>query len=443
MNRIHISSILILCQFLGVNTFANSISESNMIHGDITIHCGQLLNGVDDNVLQNKIISINDGLIQNIETYNKRITSHTKALNLSDYTCLPGLIDTHTHITDRAGDTADLSIYLDMGADEVRKISEDNAYKTLNAGFTTIRNVGAYVAWSGRDIRDRINRGEVIGPRIQTAGFYLTVPGGGGDLLIPGIPEKNIPNRVRQGVSRGPEQFMLNAEKAIQGGADVLKILASGAVLAFGGIPGAPEMTPEEIAVVVEVGHNAGVKVTAHAHGAQSIKEAILAGVDSIEHASLADEEAIRLAFENQVAFSMDVYNGGYINAVGKDQGWPEEFLRKNIETVDAQRAVFSEALRIGVPIIYGTDAAVYPHGDNGKQFKIMVQHGMTSMQAIKSATSVAASYIGWGEKIGAIRSGFYGDIIAVKENPLDDIRELENVDVVIKGGVLIKGPRN
>ena len=408
MNRIRISFILILCQFFGVNTFADSILESNTINGDITIHCGQLLNGIDDNILQEKIISINEGLIQNIETYNKRIPRQTEVLDLSDYFCLPGLIDTHTHITDRAGDTADLSIYFKMDMDEVRKTSKDNASKTLNAGFTTIRNVGAYVAWSGRDIRDRINRGEVLGPRIQTAGFYLTVPGGGGDLLIPGISEENIPDRVRQGVSRGPEQFRLNAEKAIKGGADVLKILASGAVLAFGGIPGAAEMTPEEIAVVVEVGHNAGVKVTAHAHGAQSIKEAILAGVDSIEHASLADEEAIRLAFENQVAFSMDVYNGGYINGVGKDQGWPEEFLRKNIETVDAQRAVFSEALRIGVPIIYGTDAAVYPHGDNGKQFKIMVQHGMTSMQAIKSATSVAASYIGWGEKVGAIRSGFY-----------------------------------
>ena len=443
MNRIRISFILILYHLLGVNTFADSILESNTINGDITIHCGQLLNGIDDNILQEKIISINKGLIQNIETYNKRITRQTEVLDLSDYFCLPGLIDTHTHITDRAGDTADLSIYFKMDMDEVRKTSKDNASKTLNAGFTTIRNVGAYIAWSGRDIRDRINRGEVLGPRIQTAGFYLTVPGGGGDLLIPGIPEENIPDRVRQGVSRGPEQFRRNAEKAIQGGADVLKILASGAVLAFGGIPGAPEMTPEEIAVVVEVAHAAGVKVTAHAHGAQSIKEAILAGVDSIEHASLADEEAIQLAFENQVAFSMDVYNGDYINAAGKEQGWPEEFLRKNIETVDAQRTVFSEALRIGVPIIYGTDAAVYPHGNNGKQFKIMVQHGMTSMQAIKSATSVAARYIGWGEKLGVIRSGFYADIIAVKENPLDDIRVLENVDVVIKGGVLIKGARN
>ena len=224
MNRIRISFILILYHLLGVNTFADSILESNTINGDITIHCGQLLNGIDDNILQEKIISINEGLIQNIETYNKRITRQTEVLDLSDYFCLPGLIDTHTHITDRAGDTADLSIYFKMDMDEVRKTSKDNASKTLNAGFTTIRNVGAYIAWSGRDIRDRINRGEVLGPRIQTAGFYLTVPGGGGDLLIPGIPEENIPDRVRQGVSRGPEQFKLNAEKAVRGGADVKNI---------------------------------------------------------------------------------------------------------------------------------------------------------------------------------------------------------------------------
>ncbi|MEC9415253.1 MAG: amidohydrolase family protein [Pseudomonadota bacterium] len=442
MKKHHCLFLLIIWSFIGVNIYANSWLGTHT-DGNLTIRCGHLIDGAHDIVMTDRVISIVDGTINNIQKYNKEIKSDNEMLDLSDYFCLPGLIDTHTHITDRAGDTADLSIYFKMDMDEVKKTAERNALITLNAGFTTIRNVGAYIAWSARDIRDRINRGEVLGPRIQTAGFYLTVPGGGGDLLIPGIPEESIPDRVRQGVSRGPEQFRHNAEKAVQGGADVLKILASGAVLAFGGIPGAPEMTPEEIAAVVEVAHAAGIKVTAHAHGAQSIKEAILAGVDSIEHASLADEEAIQLAFEQQVAFSMDVYNGDYINAVGKEQGWPEEFLRKNIETVDAQRTVFSEALRIGVPIIYGTDAAVYPHGDNGKQFQIMVQHGMTPMQAIKSATSVSASYIGWTDKVGTVRPGLYGDLIAVRKSPLNDIRVLENVDVVIKGGVLIKGINN
>jgi imidazolonepropionase-like amidohydrolase len=216
-------------------------------------------------------------------------------------------------------------------------------------------------------------------------------------------------------------------------------VIASGAVLAFGGVPGAPEMTPDEIRAVVEVGHAAGIKVTAQAHGAQSIKDAINAGVDSIEHASLADDEAIALAAEKQVAFSMDVYNADYIAVEGVAQGWPEEFIRKNNETGEAQRQVFSRAYKAGVPIIYGTDSGVYPHGDNAKQFVIMVERGMPAMDAIKAATSVAARYIGWADDVGALVPGRYGDLIAVGGNPLDDIGILQNVDVVIKGGLLFK----
>jgi imidazolonepropionase-like amidohydrolase len=206
-------------------------------------------------------------------------------------------------------------------------------------------------------------------------------------------------------------------------------------VLAFGGVPGAPEMTQEEIEAVVEVAHAAGIKVTAHAHGAQSVKDAINAGVDSIEHASLADDEAIALAMEHDVAFSMDVYNGTYIATIGREEGWPEEFLRKNDETTEAQRQVITKAHAAGVAIIYGTDAAVYPHGDNAKMFPIMVERGMTPMEAIKAATSVAARYIGWADDVGAIEPGRYGDIIAVRGDPLANISILQNVDVVIKGG--------
>jgi imidazolonepropionase-like amidohydrolase len=360
-------------------------------------------------------------------------------LDLSGHTCLPGLIDTHTHLTDRASETRDLSIYFTRSIEEERRISRSNAEITLFAGFTTARNVGAYSGWSGRDLRDRINAGEVAGPRVQDAAFYLTIPGGGGDLIIPGVDEQDIPYHVRMGVARGPEQFRRKAEEAVAGGADVLKIIASGAVLAYGGIPGSPEMTPEEIAAVVEVGHKAGIKVTAHAHGAQSIKDAILAGADSIEHASLADDEAIALAAERQVAFSMDVYNGDYIATAGREQGWPEEFLRKNDETVEEQRIAFTKAYKAGVPIIYGTDSAVYPHGDNAKQFRIMVERGMTAMDAIKAATSVAAHHIGWGEEVGAVEAGRFGDMIAVRGDPLEDITVLQNVDTVVKGGLIFR----
>ena len=430
MNR-----LLILGIFLATQVISFTVQAENMQY----IRCGQLIDGISNEAQLERLIIINNERIEAVEEFNEALNIDFELIDLKDYTCLPGLIDTHTHITEKAGDTADLSIYFTMTRSEARRISEKNALTTLNAGFTSVRNVGAYIAWSARDLRDRINKGYVIGPRIQTAGFNLTVPGGGGDLLLPNFPEEKIPSYLREGVSKNADEFRENAEKAVEGGADFLKILASGAVLAFDGVPGAPEMSQEEIAAVVAVARKAGIKVTSHAHGAQSIKDSILAGVDSIEHASLADQEAIELAVSHNVAFSMDVYNGDHIRAVGEEEGWPEEFIRKNNETTDAQRDVFSQALAAGVPITYGTDAAVYPHGDNAKQFSIMVRHGMSPMQAIKSATSIAAKYIGWEDRVGSIRQGLFADIIAIKGDPLMDITLLQDVQVVVKGGVIIK----
>jgi imidazolonepropionase-like amidohydrolase len=402
----------------------------------ITVFCGTLIDGIADEPFTNQAVVISDGRIKSI--LDDKPSSGT-IVDLSDHTCLPGLIDSHTHMAELATDNADLSVHLIRSNEERQEIGRQNAAKTLGVGFTAVRNVGSYDAWSAAKIRDRINAGEIPGPRMRVAGFYLTVPGGGGDLVIPGFDESDIPPGIRQGVSAGPDEFRLNAQKAVDGGADFLKVIASGAVLAFGGMPGAPEMTSAEIEVVTEVAHAAGFKVTAHAHGAQSIKEAILAGADTIEHASLADDEAIALALEHDVAFSMDIYNGTHIATIGREQGWPEVFLRKNDETTEAQRQVFTKAHAAGVPIIYGTDAAVYPHGDNAKMFPVMVERGMTPMEAIQAATSVAANYIGWSDDVGAIEPGRYGDLIALKANPLADITALQDIDVVIKGGERFK----
>jgi imidazolonepropionase-like amidohydrolase len=412
--------------------------------GTLVVFCGELIDGLAPELRGPSTVRIENGRVVAVEPGRRQGTDTLASLvlDLADSTCLPGLIDMHTHLTDRPGDTADLSVYFRRSREDQAPIALENARATLLAGFTTARDVGTYIAWADRDLRDAIDAGRAIGPRMQVAGFYLTVPGGGGDLVIPGHPESEIPAQVRMGVARGPEAFRQKAELAVAGGADLIKVIASGAVLAYGGVPGEPEMTPEEIAAVVQVAHARGLKVSAHAHGARSIKEAIRAGADTIEHASLIDDEAIGLAREHGVALSMDVYNGDYIDTEGRRQGWPEEFLRRNLETTEAQRRGFTRAHAAGATVVFGTDAMVYPHGLNARQFPIMVDRGMTPMQAIQSATSAAATYMGWSDRVGALAPGRYGDLIAVRCKPLADITCLQHVDVVVKGGLLFKDDR-
>ena len=404
----------------------------------LAVRCGNLIDGLADEALGGRLVLIRNGRIERVDAIGD-VPEDAEVLDLSGHTCLPGLIDTHTHIALKYDDSSDLTVYYRRPMAETMAITTKNANTTLRAGFTTIRNVGDYFPEAIIKVRTKIRAGEIPGPRIQTAGSYLTIPGGGGDLVVPGHDESEIPAGIRIGVARGPEEFAAATQRVLDNGADMIKIIASGAVFAYGGVPGSPEMTPEEIAAVVEVAHANGVKVTAHAHGAQSIKDAILAGVDSIEHASLADDEAIALAVEHGVAFSMDVYNGTFTAEAGEALGYPEEFMRKNDETTEAQRIVFEKAYAAGVPILFGTDAGVLPHGKNARQFAVMVRRGMTPMDAIKSATSVAADHMGMAGDVGAIEIGRYGDLIAIKGNPLEDISLLQDIPVVVKDGNIVK----
>ncbi len=408
--------------------------------GSVLIRCGALIDGRSDEVLSNVSVLIREGRFSRIASQIDTLPG-VKVLDLAEYTCLPGLIEMHAHMLESFEELVDLTLYYGYTHEDFMQAGRKYSQLSIGAGFTTVRNLGNYYGWVDRDLRDEINRGDAVGPRIQISGFYLTIPGGGGDLLEPGGHEDAIPAHLRMGVSRSIDEFRQHAQEVVDGGADVVKVIASGAVLAYGGVPGEVEMSYKEIAAVVEVAHAAGVKVAAHAHGAQSIKDAIRAGADTIEHATYIDDEGIALAIEHDVALNMDIGAGDWMIEQGRKQGWVEEFLHKTIETTQVQRESFKRAHEAGVPIAFGTDVAIFPHGMNAIQFAYMVEWGMTPMEAIQAATSVAAHYLGWEDRVGVIEPGLMGDLIAVKGNPLDDISILENVQVVVKGGLLFKVP--
>jgi imidazolonepropionase-like amidohydrolase len=406
---------------------------------ELAMRCGTLIDGLSGTTSSDQIIVIRDERISEILPGDDPSMADAKIMDLQDHTCLPGLIDMHVHVDGYPEDADDYNIYLQRSREDTGEIAAKISEIILKSGFTTARNVGTYMDWVARDVRVRIDAGEVLGPRLRVAGPYLTIPHGGGDMYIPGVDDSEIPDYYRMGVARGAEEFRARAKANVEGGADFIKIIASGAVFGHGGVPGAPEMTFDEIKAVVEVAKAAGIKVTAHAHSAESIKDAILAGVDSIEHASLGDDESVALAVQHDVAFSMDVYNGTYTEEMGESLGYAEEFMRKNEETTEAQRIVFRKALAEGVTLMFGTDLGVLPHNMGTRQFEEMVKHGMAPMHAIKSATSVAAEHMGLEADVGALEVGRYGDLIAVKGNPLDDIALLQDIQLVVKGGAIIR----
>jgi imidazolonepropionase-like amidohydrolase len=409
-------------------------------NGSIAVRCGTLIDGLADDAVDSRIVIIRDGRFERIDSGDAGPPADLPYLDLAEYTCLPGLINTHVHLADLPDRASDYSIYYRLTDAENTRTTAENAEITLLTGFTTVRNVGDYFPEFVYEIRDQIRAGEALGPRIRTAGPYLTIPGGGGDMVLPGHDESEIPAVLRTGVASTPEEFEDAARRAVANGADFLKVLASGAVFSYGIEPGAPEMHQDDIEAVVKVAREHGLKVTAHVHSAQSGKDAVLAGVDSLEHASLLDDEAIDLVAEHGVTLSMDVYNGTYTENVGRDQGYPEHMMQRNFDTTEAQRIVFEKAHARGIRIVYGTDGAVLPHHMGGWQFGIMVERGMAPMDALRSAMSVAADHVDMPE-VGAVEVGRLGDLVAVRGNPLEDQEVMKDVAVVIKGGLAFKLP--
>jgi imidazolonepropionase-like amidohydrolase len=270
------------------------------------------------------------------------------------------------------------------------------------------------------------------------AGAYLTRPGGGGELT--GLPKgTEVPIDMRLGVASTPAGFRRRSEFLLTNGADFLKLIATGAVLAVGTEPGQQELSEKMMRAAIAAATKHGTYATAHAHGAEGIKAAIRAGARSIEHASLIDDEGLALAKAQGVWLVMDIFNGDYIEEVGTRDKWPADYLRKNRETTDLQRTGFTKAVKLGVKLGYGTDAGVYPHGMNARQFAYMVKYGMTPMEAIQSATITAAQLMRKEGDVGSIAPGRFADLIAVEGDPLVNIRVLEQVSHVMKGGTLVK----
>jgi imidazolonepropionase-like amidohydrolase len=400
------------------------------------VRAGRLVDPERGVVLADRLIRIEGGRVAAVTPYAPP-PDGAAVLDWSAFTVLPGLIDAHTHLSD-TGQTDNPAEPLLHSEADVAFMAVRNARETLRAGFTTVRDVGAFRAFGDVSLRDAIETGKVEGPRMAVVGAYLTVPGGGGEVT--GMaPDVTVPASMRAGVFSGPAEAKLRTRYLFQHEVDFVKLIATGAVLAAGTEPGAPEVTGEEVRAIAEEAARYGSYVTAHAHGAEGIRIGLAGGARSIEHASLIDDAGIALARARGAWLVMDIYNGDYIDEIGRRDGWPAEILRKNTETTGAQREGFRKAVQAGVRIAYGTDAGVYPHGLNARQFAYMVRHGMTPMQAIQSATTVAADLMRRSQDVGAVAPGRFADMIAVAGDPLADIRVLETVAHVMKGGVLVR----
>jgi imidazolonepropionase-like amidohydrolase len=396
------------------------------------IKAGRLVDVDSGTLLTDQVILIRDSRITAVGK-SLAIPADAAVIDLSAMTVLPGLIDCHTHLADGAHETEPLK-QLTKTAAQVALESVPNARVTLESGFTTVRDVGVYRAFNDVALRDAITRGDIIGPRMFVAGAYITISGGAG-ALTGTSPDITLPWDLHYGEANSPWQVREKIRLLANHGVDLIKVLSSGAVLEHGSNPNSQEFTMEELQAAVDEAAHFGLRVAAHAHARQGIKNAILAGVASVEHATMIDDEGIALAKANGTYLDMDIYDEECIEEQGKRGTIPPDFLQHDAELGQIQRDNFRKAVKAGVKMSFGTDAGVCPYGMNAKQFSFMVRYGMTPMQAIQAATSSAADLLGHSNELGSIKPGKYADIIAVSADPLQDIRALEDVKFVMKNG--------
>jgi len=398
------------------------------------VRCGKLLDVRSGRMLPDQIVAFDSkGTITAVgPAASTAAPSGAAAIDLSSATCLPGLIDVHTHLTGDPSGSGYQALAISIPREAIT--GAKNARLTVRAGFTTVRNVGAS-GYTDVALRDGIDAGEIEGPHMLLSGPPLGITGGHFDNNL--LPSEFL--YKAEGVADGPWAARAKVRETVKYGADVIKVCASGGVLSKGDQPGTPQYTLEELQAIVEEAHKLGRKVAAHAHGTQSIKDAIRAGIDSVEHSSLIDDEGIALAKQHGTYLVFDIYNDDFILQEGAKAGMLPESIEKEKKIGRLQRENFRHAFQSGAKIAFGTDAGVYPHGDNARQFAKMVEWGMKPIDAIQAATIRAADLIGWSGKVGALEPAHSADIIAVNGDPLSGVRVLESVKFVMKDGAVVR----
>ena len=401
------------------------------------ITAARMIDVLESKVVEHPAVFVDDdGRITGVaDARTVRWSSDVQHIDLGNRTILPGLIDMHVHLDS----LAEVGGYnaLEYTDSFWSMVAVKNARAMLDAGFTTVRNVGSE-AFNDVGLKQAIEGGFADGPRIVPAAHALGATGGHCDsTFLP--PSLETP---QEGVADGEQGLRHQVRRQRKYGAEVIKVCATGGVFSRNTEPGQQQLSEAELHAIADEAHQWGLKVAAHAHGASGIKAAIRAGIDTIEHASLVDDEGIKLAAARKapVWFSMDIFNTDYTQSEGAKNGVLEDNLRKDREIGQIQRDNFKKAHAAGVRMVFGSDAGVMPHGQVGGQFKVMVQYGMTPMQAIQAATRNGAQALGREKDVGAIAVGRLADLIAVDGDPLANVRELESVDVVIKGGAIVKG---
>lgn len=414
-------------------TLVALLTSTSVLADTLVIKADAMVDVDNNTVIANPLVIVENNIISYVGKQDfQPLPTDATVLDLSGHTLLPGLMDMHVHLTS----DADVHGYRRLKISTPRSAitGVKNAHTTLMAGFTTVRNVGA-PGYADVALRDAINEGDIIGPRMYVSGPSIGVTGGHCDNNL--LPfEYNV---TSEGVADGPWAVRTKVRQNIKYGADVIKFCATGGVLSKGTKVGAQQFSFAEMQALITEAHLRGLTVAAHAHGTNGINDAIRAGVDSIEHGSFLDDETIELAVQMGTYLSMDIYVTEYILGEGEKAGILEESLAKERTVGKRQRDNFTKALNAGVKIVFGSDAGVYPHGDNARQLSRMVTFGMSPMQAIQAATIHSADLLGKAKLIGSISHGKLADIIAVKGDVMQDLSLLENVQVVIKDGIVVK----